>query len=104
MPLSARLAATASLMANSTEAARNRGYMYCHRLYRKTLLFFITIIHCQVDNTVSKSVHKVLPIICILLNETQLFTLEEKMACGLLVPSISVTFSSTGMSEQAGIL
>ena len=31
-------------------------------------------------------------------------TLEEKMARGLVVLSISVTFSSTGMSEQEGIL
>jgi hypothetical protein len=60
MPLSARLALTASLIANNTEAARKRGGSPT--------------------------------------------ALEEKMAFGLLVLSRSVTFSSTGMSEQAGIL
>ena len=41
--------------------------------------------------------------VCIDLQRRQT-TLDEKMARGLLVLSISVTFSSTGMSEQDGIL
>ena len=95
MPLSARLAATASLMVNSTEAARNRGGSPTACIGKHSLAYdFVTLSSSQHSRY---SIHNVL-----LHNE--IVTLEEKMACGLLVPSMSVTFNSTGMSEQVGIL